>query len=64
MRLPTYSFGDDQLADALATLLSDETIRTRAAAAGARLRRRSGTAMAADLIERLVDTGEPVHRDG
>ncbi len=64
LRLPTYSFGDDQLADALATLLSDETIRTRAAAAGARLQRRSGTAMAADLIERLVDTGEPVHRDG
>jgi len=42
-------------------VLTDEALRARAAAAGERLRRRPGTARAADLIERLYqridDTG-------
>jgi MGT family glycosyltransferase len=64
LRLPTYSFAEEQLASAVDTLLTDSPLRARAGAAGERLRRRPGTARAADLIERLADTGQPVLRDG
>jgi UDP:flavonoid glycosyltransferase YjiC (YdhE family) len=59
LRLPTYRFEDQHLASALARLLSDEPLRTRAAAAGERVRL-PGTVAAADLIERLAVTREPV----
>jgi UDP:flavonoid glycosyltransferase YjiC (YdhE family) len=62
VRLPTYSFEDDELARALGRVLSDESLRERCAAAGERLRRRPGTDLAADLIERVAQTREPVHR--
>jgi len=62
MRLPTYAFGEEELAAAVDRLLADEALRRRAAAAGERLRRRPGTVTAADLIERVAVGGEPVFR--
>jgi UDP:flavonoid glycosyltransferase YjiC (YdhE family) len=64
LRLPTYSFADDELTGALETILTDQTIRARVSAAGERLRRTPGTVMAADLIERLAATREPVYGHG
>lgn len=63
-RLSTYTFDDGEMAAALSRVLGDEGLRGRAAAAGNRLQRRSGTVMAADLIERVAATGEPVRRRG
>jgi MGT family glycosyltransferase len=57
LRLPTYAFADDELVVAVDSLLGDEALRARAAAAGERLRRRPGTVTAADLIERAADGG-------
>jgi MGT family glycosyltransferase len=54
LRLATYAFEEEQLAAALDRLLTDEALRARAAAAGERLRRRPGTELAADLIERVA----------
>jgi UDP:flavonoid glycosyltransferase YjiC (YdhE family) len=62
LRLATYSFTEAQLADALSRVLTDEALRGRCAAAGRRLQQRAGTAVAADLIERVARTGEPVQR--
>jgi MGT family glycosyltransferase len=62
LRLPTYSFQDDRLLAAVDTLLTDSGVKARCAAAGERLRRRPGPAIAADLIERLAVTAEPVRR--
>jgi MGT family glycosyltransferase len=60
VRLPTYTFDDGELVDALTRVLSDHTLRDACEAAGRRLRQTPGTALAADLIERLADTGEPL----
>ncbi|HZE05865.1 MAG TPA: nucleotide disphospho-sugar-binding domain-containing protein, partial [Solirubrobacteraceae bacterium] len=60
LRLPTYALEPDALVAAVDALLTDEQLRGRAAAAGERLRRRPGTVAAADLIERVAVTGEPV----
>jgi MGT family glycosyltransferase len=60
LRLPTYRFDDQQLTSTLERLLTDRRLRARATAAGERLRRRPGTVAAADLIERLAVTREPV----
>jgi len=60
VRLPTYSLQQPELAAALDRLLSDGELRGRCAAAGERLRQRPGTVVAADLIERVAATGEPV----
>ena len=54
VRLPTYDFRDGELADALGRVLADEPLRSRCAAAGERLRRRPGTELAADLLERVA----------
>jgi MGT family glycosyltransferase len=62
VRLPTYSFEEEDLVAALAKLLTDETLRARATTAGERLRRRPGTVVAADLIERVAVSGEPAAR--
>jgi MGT family glycosyltransferase len=59
VRLPTYGVEPTQLRAALARLLSDESLHTRLTTAGARLRRRPGTTLAADLIERVALTGTP-----
>jgi UDP:flavonoid glycosyltransferase YjiC (YdhE family) len=54
VRLPTYGFRDGELADALGRVLTDAPLRARSVTAGERLRRRPGTELAADLIERLA----------
>ena len=51
VRLPTYSFHEDELVQALGRVLTDEALRARCAAASRRLRGRAGTVVAADLIE-------------
>ena len=60
VRLATYAHEPEQLAAALDRVLSDESLRARSAAAGERLRRHPGTARAAELIERLAASREPV----
>jgi MGT family glycosyltransferase len=63
-RIATYSFEAEELGGALYRVLADDALRARSAAAAERLRRRPGTALAADLIERLAASGEPVLRAG
>jgi MGT family glycosyltransferase len=63
IRLPTYALSPDGLARAVDMLLTDPALRGQAAAAGERLRARPGTVAAADLIERVARTGEPVTAD-
>jgi MGT family glycosyltransferase len=60
LRLPTYACTEPELHAAIESLLDDPGLRTRATTTGERLRRRPGTAAAADLIERLAATAEPV----
>jgi UDP:flavonoid glycosyltransferase YjiC (YdhE family) len=62
VRLDTYGFDDQQLVSTVDRLVSDELLIHRAAAAGQRLRRQPGSLVAADLIERLAATAEPVVR--
>jgi UDP:flavonoid glycosyltransferase YjiC (YdhE family) len=62
LRLPTYAHEPAQLAGAVDRVLADDALRARCAAAGERLRERPGTAVAAELIERLAGTREPVLR--
>jgi MGT family glycosyltransferase len=62
IRLRTYTFDESELVSAVERVLTDEPLRARCAAAGDRLRQRSGTEWAADLIERVATTGEPVTR--
>jgi UDP:flavonoid glycosyltransferase YjiC (YdhE family) len=63
VRLATYDFEDRQLTAAIERLLADRALRDRLAAMSARIRGTSGTARAADLIERVAVTGRPVHRE-
>ena len=62
LRLLTYGFAPDELAGALTRLLTDQATRARSAAAGVRLRQAPGTVRAANLIERVAASGEPVPR--
>ncbi len=61
-RLATYDFADDELAGAIDGLLADTALRSRMASIAARMRSTAGTVRAADLIERLAETGAPVIR--
>jgi MGT family glycosyltransferase len=63
-RLATYDFGDAELTDAIDELLADRALRGRLDTVSARLRANPGTVRAADLIERVATTGEPVARPG
>ena len=54
VRLPTYDFGDADLAAAVDGLLADADLRRRMAAIAARLQAAPGTVRAADLIERVA----------
>jgi MGT family glycosyltransferase len=54
LRLPTYTFEPGALRAAVDTLLNDDGLRGRCRAAGERLRRRPGTDLAAQLIERVA----------
>ncbi len=60
VRLATYDFEDGELTRAIDRLLGDEPLAGRLAALSARLRANPGTVRAADLIEQLAVTGQPV----
>jgi MGT family glycosyltransferase len=57
LRLPTYTFEEGELRTAVDRVVGDEALKARAAAAGERLRRRPGTEVAAELIERVAVSG-------
>ena len=59
-RLSTYGFDDDALTGAIDGLMADGALGDRLAAMSARIKSTSGTVRAADLIERVAATGEPV----
>ena len=59
-RLAAYDFRDEELTDAIDELLADEPLAARLTAMSARIKASSGTIRAADLIERVAVTGEPV----
>jgi MGT family glycosyltransferase len=54
IRLDTYRFTDEEMHGAIERLLGDTALRQRTADLGAVIRSRSGTRLAADLLERLV----------
>lgn len=62
VRIPTYDFEPDQLRDAVDRLIADTDLRSRMATIGERHRANPGSEVAADLIERIGQTGEPVTR--
>jgi MGT family glycosyltransferase len=64
VRLDTYGFEDAELPRAIDALLADGSRGGRAAALARRLQDARGTERAADLIERVALTGEPVPRAG
>ncbi len=59
-RLSTYGFRDEELTDAIDELLADRALAKRLARMSKRIKSTSGTKRAADLIERLATTGEPI----
>jgi MGT family glycosyltransferase len=61
LRLPTYSFSNEQIAGAIEQLLGDEGLSTRLREVSGRLQANPGNEHAADLIERLAKTGEPLN---
>ncbi len=61
-RLATYDFADAELTNAIDALLADTALHARMRAIAARMQSTAGTVRAADLIERLALTGEPVVR--
>jgi MGT family glycosyltransferase len=56
-RLPTYEVGRGDLVAAIDALLADTALASRLAAVSARVRRTPGTTAAADLIERVAQSG-------
>jgi UDP:flavonoid glycosyltransferase YjiC (YdhE family) len=58
-RLATYDLHDDELTDAIDELLADQARRRRLSRIAARLQATPGTVRAADLIERVAETGQP-----
>ena len=59
-RLATYDFRDEELTDAIDELLADQALAERLDRVSKRLKASPGTVRAADLIERVSATGEPV----
>ncbi|HEY7151014.1 MAG TPA: nucleotide disphospho-sugar-binding domain-containing protein [Solirubrobacterales bacterium] len=59
-RLPTYTFDERELAGTIDRLLGDAELRSGLGDVARRLQRNPGNVRAADLIERLATTGEPV----
>ena len=59
-RLATYGFRDEELTDAIDELLADTALAQRLAAMSKRIKSTSGTVRAADLIERVATTGQPI----
>jgi UDP:flavonoid glycosyltransferase YjiC (YdhE family) len=62
-RLAPYGFSDDQFLTALDDLLTDRDRQSRMAGIGQRLQADPGPIKAANLIERLANEREPIHRD-
>jgi UDP:flavonoid glycosyltransferase YjiC (YdhE family) len=62
IRLSTYGFEDDQLTSAVDRLLADTTLRQRMARDAERYRFNPGTVRAADLIDQVARTGQPIYR--
>ena len=60
IRLPTYAFEPAEMTAAIDRLLADRVLQGRLATISTRLRANPGTVRAADRIERLATTGEPV----
>jgi UDP:flavonoid glycosyltransferase YjiC (YdhE family) len=60
VRLSTYGFRDGELTGAVERLLGNASLKARMAAMSARIRETSGTARAAELIERVALTGRPI----
>ena len=56
IRLDTYRFADAELVACVDLLLSDASVRQRAAMTGVAVRARDGISRAADLLERVVAT--------
>jgi MGT family glycosyltransferase len=59
-RLSTYGFRDEELTGAIDELLADKPLVKRMRKMSKRIKASSGTTRAADLIERVATTGEPV----
>ncbi len=59
-RLPTYSFTDDEIARAIDGLLGEDALHAKLREISKRLQANPGNVKAADLIERVAETGEPV----
>jgi len=62
LRLPTYSFTDEELLGAIERLLSDTAAREQIRAVAARVRADPGRVWAASLIERVARDGRPATR--
>lgn len=62
-RFGAYDVTPEQLIGAIDELLADEALHARMATIAARLQANPGTVRAADLIERVALTGEPVLRE-
>jgi UDP:flavonoid glycosyltransferase YjiC (YdhE family) len=60
VRLPTYSFEPEALTGAVDRLLADAALHDRLASMSRRIQARPGRVLAADLIERVAMTAEPV----
>jgi MGT family glycosyltransferase len=59
-RLPTYSFTDEEISRAMDGLLGEDALHAKLGEISKRLQANPGNVRAADLIERLAETGEPV----
>jgi MGT family glycosyltransferase len=59
-RLDTYSFTDEEISAAIDRLLGDAQLRARLTEVSARLTENPGNVRAAELIEHVAETGEPV----
>jgi UDP:flavonoid glycosyltransferase YjiC (YdhE family) len=62
LRLPTYDWTDDELAASVDRLLDDQLLRARMRSNAEKIQADPGRLKAADLIEQLLATGEPVTR--
>jgi len=60
VRLPAYEASEGELTGAIDRLLADRALAVRLAAISARLQANPGSVRAADLIERVALTGEPI----
>ena len=62
LRLPTYTFADEELVGAVERLLADSALGERMQAIAARVQSDPGRVRAASLIERVARDGQPVIR--